>query len=670
MLNKHFLRSANIALCMTTLSVGLVGCGDRFADGYKDEDRELSNNISTDPNLPIVDANPPAPSEPDPGSNNGERSSMSGIWRLTSDDPVVQGFLGASPFAQNNILLAEGAQADYLELFVCGLNEFRRLNPVPGPSRRYQLAESIPGLGRIEIAYGVNGAPVAIVPSPIGGEYNVAMVKGNSQDTFSLIAPQSSQVGDSEAICGKFSQVNQRQSSNVTGEFHYVANDRLHELNVYLSNGLGAPQQANAALYGAWYEALGGDKNRELADPVITVMECGESKLRMQLAGNIAEGAWLMSLYHRGLSPSVTCPAPEVVQDPIEPVDPIQPDDVIQDEVNEVPGDEVIVDVPPEPPVEPEPPIIVPEEPEVPVEEEIEPPVDLLPEEEVDAPPVEDIPAPLPITPPPEPDPLAVGEANCLPVEPNDPASLTGRWQLNAIYAGLLSTYEGLEEAVIEQLSNSLFLLDQQTEVALGVCELADLQLNLVRNGNELYSEALNTLVANQDLVTLESIVVQEDANTILMNVTANLGDTNGTLPVPLLKRPNDQQNVCWDSDALPDFAATADICAAAQEKGLRLVFSVNNQLMAVNFTLPEQPDVATYEISETYPATLVSNLFLETGLEATQIVVEGALVIESVGADDISGRFRLSMPAGEEIIVEFGAHFNPEVVVVPPAVQ
>lgn len=653
MLKKHFFRTTYIACCVMTLSAGLVGCGDRYESAYNNGDREPLSLGPDDPNANIQP--PPAPGEPDPENGVVGPSSMSGIWALDPDNPNVQLLLANNILSDTRVLLAEGNQADYLELYLCERENVLTLTPIPNSTRAYQLNESILGLDQAEIYY-MDGAPLVVAQSLLAGEVRIPMRKVEGGDLFTMRVPEADAALGRNAICGSFGQSNARMQSNVYGKFNLVAQNRIHTVDVRLPNGLSDPSTVTATVAGSWYSYIGGETLRTLAGAQMSVDDCVAPVLDFELTGTMPEGDWSMSLLHRTLSPNVNCPGDYVDPDPAP--------DVIQEE-----GEDVIQDDPQIDPDPQDPPNNEEVDPiEIVEEEEEEVPVEPTPEEEDPGLPVpEEEAPPPPIEPPPlNEEPLEIGEATCLPEERPLQPLLSGRWLMNdAILAFIPEDFEFRDE-ISNQLANSVFILDQETELAVSICESDDVYVDLLRNGDALVSEELDAIVATQDLVTLDGITVDNDA-LIKIATTANLGDVNLGLTLNLERQLAGPTNVCWDSNLLPDIQETKHTCAAAQAQGLRLVFAVENELMAVNFALPEQPDVGTYVISEAYPATLVSDLFVASGLETRQKVVKGTLEVESIGQNEIVGRFRIVTPWDEDVTVAFKSYYSRVAVEAPP---
>jgi hypothetical protein len=625
----RWLGVSTFALC-----VALSGCGDRYENPYENADRELASNRPLDGNV-----------------NSGPRR-LSGLMQVSPDAVELISQLAPTLNLESlQLLVAQSRSSRSLDIMLCGPGvqtlAVQRLEARPGESGTYDLPAELRqnGLSAIKVVNERGELSLDLVH-----EFAVIdMVPVNTQEMYTLDAPRGVTVEQSRAVCGMFAQPNGLPQSSAFGSFGFVADYGIYLLDLQLPRGLHddlGTGDVIAALSGSWNSNQMDRYSKDLLSSQIDILRCEDSALTFRLQGEIEEGSWRMSLSHQ-LRNQVVCPG-ELPEDPLEeepleqetpaefPGNPVEEDDVVEEVLEEeVLQEEGVDEVPPvEDPIE---------------EEPIEPP--LPPVEEV---PLEEFPVGEELPPPvAEEPPVLVGDAQCTPTTPPSVETLTGRWQMSN--AELFLTILPLPPALSGQLSNSLFLVDHQTNVSLALCEIPEVEIALTRNGDELISEEFNQLLGNLDGIDVAGLKVT-GADQLTVNSSFAGGNNIG---FPFERQPVGEQSVCWDSNLLDPLPASADICAAVQQQGLRLVFEAQGYLIAVDFALPTQPEVGTYEVTEAYPATLLSDRFVESGLPAQQRVESGSLIIDAIGQSSVAGRFRLDLAGGEEVLVSFTSHLS-----------
>jgi hypothetical protein len=604
-----------------------------------------------------------------PGDGPGDltgRARISGLFRpdLNSLDPFTLQFAANLQLDQVLLLVVEGANGEYLDVFACESlvpdDQVSRLLPVPGQPGIFQLPEgqTIVGLENVTASISTGLLEVTVSNDLLfGGAVILPLRPEELPDTgdqsesgsiFRVTLPGSPESETSAAVCGEFGQQNARVGSASFGAFHFAADQHIHRMDVMLPSGLQeslSDEELMVILRGSWYEMAGNASPRPLGSPSFLLNACEINQfIDMTVSGVLAEGDWQLRLRHFAQTGFV-CPddqppgsptpdeQPPVGEDP-EPVDPVDEElpEENQDPINE--ESQAPIDEDTEEPVIEEPAI------EEPLEEPA-PPSDLPTEE--------NLPPPVGDNTPVNPDPAPAMEAECLPEQENFADTLTGRWTLENRESLIALLGGNVSPVVLNRLQSNFFIADNdaQSKVVMAFCEEPDLRFDFVRNGTELISDDVNSIFGLPEEFSIES-VTQENSDAITFSA--------GSFGQGLVRQTSSLDNVCWYSDQAAPMPSSSRVCSALQPDGFRLVFQVNNELVTLDFLLGLVPEVDVYQLSDQQPAIVTSDMFLASGREASQEVTEGMLEIKSIGSRLIRGSFRLVLPSGETVSGSFSS--------------
>ncbi len=562
--------------------LGLVFCfGMMISAGCGDRADSASGGISGD----IVAERPLV--------GGGETNALTGLWMIDADDPIVSQFV--PELAGMTVLLAEAQDQSQLEFFLCQngsrIDTLRRLDD------QYVVSAAALGLPG-DIAVLRDGASVLIrFPVEGLGDFDLPLVAAPNQGAFSFSWENPSvSTGDSDLHCGRVVQDAQTGVMLTSAD---VINDHIMLTKLNYPNGLIRQtdvSQIAVMLASALLPEWGHSAELTVVQGAASVIACDAQQLSLRLASQ--EYGLLYELTH-ALQSSITCP---------------ENSDIL------VPDDPPIVDDAPSIP-------IVPDDP---------PPASDGPNNSVDMP-VEDPVQPVPTPTEPEP---AQDLAKCDASAARE--ALTGVWALSELAQSLLNLVAGQFPELLEQAGNTIFFVDQGQRVQATVCQDTRVRINLNRNGQNLESPELSSLLAGA-----------ADSGLAISGVKI-VNDDVVSLDLPVIdlnfeKNPIGTSKMCFEFDNQPQLPESEVVCTAVFDNGLKFSIALDNQLMEMIISLQQQPVAGTYTLGENEVlATLISERFIQTYGTDTVLVKEGAFTIQAITMLGLLGHFNFILPDGQ----------------------